>query len=89
MVFMRPQRLYLLDEPTAGLSPKAAQDIMERVHRFAKDGANRAILMVEHRLDLLAWIDRAVFLSQGCVKAETSDSRQFLNAEWLVKNYFE
>ena len=89
MVFMRPQRLYLLDEPTAGLSPKAAQDIMERVHRFAKDGANRAILMVEHRLDLLAWIDRAVFLSQGRVKSETSDSRQFLDANWLAKNYFQ
>ena len=89
MVFMRPQRLYLLDEPTAGLSPKAAQDIMEHVHRFAKDGANRAILMVEHRLDLLSWIDRAVFLSQGRVKSETSDSRQFLDANWLAKNYFE
>ena len=89
MVFMRPQRLYLLDEPTAGLSPKAAQDIMERVRRFAKDDAKRAILMVEHRLDLLAWIDRAVFLSQGRVKSETSDSRQFLDAEWLAKNYFE
>ena len=88
-VFIRPQRLYLLDEPTAGLSPKAAQDIMERVHRFAKDGANRAILMVEHRLDLLAWIDRAVFLSQGRVKSETSDPHQFLDANWLAKNYFE
>ena len=89
MVFMRPQRLYLLDEPTAGLSPKAAQDIMERVRRFAKDDAKRAILMVEHRLDLLAWIDRAVFLSQGRVKSETSDSRQFLDVDWLAKNYFE
>ena len=64
MVFLRPQRLYLLDEPTAGLSPKSAQDIIERVRRFAKEDAPRAILMVEHRLDLLAWIDRAVFLSQ-------------------------
>ena len=34
-------------------------------------------------------IDRAVFLSQGQVKAETSDSRQFLNSNWLSKNYFE
>ena len=89
MVFMRPQRLYLLDEPSAGLSPKSAQDIIERIRRFAKEDAKRAIVMVEHRLDLLAWIDRAVFLSQGRVKAETSDSSQFLNAEWLAKNYFE
>lgn len=89
MVFMRPQRLYLLDEPSAGLSPKSAQDIIERIRRFAKEDAKRAIVMVEHRLDLLSWIDRAVFLSQGRVKAETSDSRQFLNADWLAKNYFE
>ena len=89
MVFMRPQRLYLLDEPSAGLSPKSAQDIIERVRRFAKEDAKRAIVMVEHRLDLLSWIDRAVFLSQGRVKAETSDSRQFLDPNWLSKNYFE
>ena len=89
MVFMRPQRLYLLDEPSAGLSPKSAQDIIERICRFAKEDAKRAIVMVEHRLDLLSWIDRAVFLSQGRVKAETSDSRQFLDAGWLAKNYFE
>ena len=89
MVFMRPQRLYLLDEPSAGLSPKSAQDIIERVHRFAKEDAKRAIVMVEHRLDLLSWIDRAVFLSQGKVRSETSDAGQFLDADWLAKNYFE
>ena len=89
MVFMRPQRLYLLDEPSAGLSPKSAQDIIERVRRFAKEDAKRAIVMVEHRLDLLSWIDRAVFLSQGRIKAETSDSRQFLDPNWLSQNYFE
>lgn len=85
MVFMRPQRLYLLDEPSAGLSPKSAQDIIGRVRRFAKEDAKRAIVMVEHRLDLLSWIDRAVFLSQGEVKAETSDSRQFLDPNWLSR----
>ena len=89
MVFMRPQRLYLLDEPSAGLSPKSAQDIIERIRRFAKEDTKRAIVMVEHRLDLLSWIDRAVFLSQGQVKAETCDSRQFLDPNWLSKNYFE
>ena len=88
-VVYRPQRLYLLDEPSAGLSPKSAQDIIERVRRFAKEDAKRAIVMVEHRLDLLSWIDRAVFLSQGEVKAETSDSCQFLDPNWLSKNYFE
>ena len=27
--------------------------------------------------------------SQDRVKAETSDSRQFLDPDWLSKNYFE
>ena len=89
MVFLRPQRLYLLDEPSAGLAPKAAQDIIERVRCFAKDDSMRAILMVEHRLDLLSWIDRAVFLSQGQIKAVTADPHQFLNPSWLARNYFE
>ena len=89
MVFLRPAKLFLLDEPTAGLSPKAARDIVERIHRFAEDDATRAILMVEHRLDLLAWIDRAVFLSQGRIKSETSVPDQFLDSVWLAKNYFE
>ena len=43
----------------------------------------------EHNAPPVEGIDLAVFFSQGRVKAETSDSRQFLNPDWLVKNYFE
>lgn len=88
MVFLRPQKLYLLDEPTAGLSPKSARDIIECVRRFAKEDTERAILMIEHRLNLLSWIDSVVFLAQGRIKAETSDSHQFLDFEWITGNYF-
>lgn len=88
MVFLRPQRLYLLDEPTAGLSPKSARDIIDRVHQFATEDSTRAILMVEHRLDFLPWIDRAVFLSQGRILAESEEARQFLDSEWLANHVF-
>jgi ABC-type branched-subunit amino acid transport system ATPase component len=88
MVFLSPRKLYLLDEPTAGLSPVAAQDIMDRVRQFVKDDVTRSVLMVEHRLDLLSWVDRAVFLSQGKVKSETHDITLLQNADWLAKNYF-
>ena len=64
MVFLRPQKLYLLDEPTAGLSPKAAEDIIACVHQFAKDASARSILMVEHRLDLLGWVNDLFFLME-------------------------
>lgn len=56
MVFLRPQKLYLLDEPTAGLSPKAAEENISKIHEFA--GGLRSVVMVEHRLELLKWIVR-------------------------------
>lgn len=59
MVFLRPQKLYLLDEPTAGLSPKAAVEVMEKIRSFVELIGNlRAVLIVEHRLDLIGWVDR-------------------------------
>lgn len=58
MVFLRPQKLYLLDEPTAGLSPKAAGDIMGLVHRFLNEEAVRTVAVVEHRIDIVSWIER-------------------------------
>ena len=64
MVFLRPQKIYLLDEPTAGLSPKAAEDIIACVCNFVKDDYTRSILMVEHRLDLLGWVGEILFLPQ-------------------------
>lgn len=88
MVFLHPRPLYLLDEPTAGLSPKAAVDIMERVRRFCKADGGPAVLMVEHRLELLQWADRAIVLIQGKIKAETEDMSLLLDPHWLEKHYF-
>lgn len=88
MVFLRPQRLYLLDEPTAGLSPKSAIEIIGQIRHFAAENASRSILLVEHRLDLLMWVAHVVFMMQGIVKIETSDLRRFLSTNWLETNYF-
>ena len=88
MVLLHKKPLYLLDEPTAGLSPKAAVDIMERVRRFAQEDSNQTVLMVEHRLELLQWINRAVILIQGKVQAETTDASVLLDSQWMAKHYF-
>lgn len=64
MVFLRPQKLYLLDEPTAGLSPKAAEEIMQGVRSFVKNAECRSVGVVEHRIDLLEWVERTFLLSQ-------------------------
>lgn len=55
MVFLRPQKLYLLDEPTAGLSPKAAEFIISSIRCFG-EASMRGLLMIEHRLELLKWV---------------------------------
>ena len=52
MVFLHPQKLYLLDEPTAGLSPKAADLLFDRIFDCIQLRENRAILFVEHRMSL-------------------------------------
>ena len=88
MVLLRPRSLYLLDEPTAGLSPAAAADIMERLRHFREASGEISILMVEHRLELLQWIDRAVILIQGKIQAETDDAKVLLDSQWLEKHYF-
>lgn len=64
MVFLRPQKLYLLDEPTAGLSPKAAEEIVKRTQAFREQKSRNSIVMVEHRVDLLRWVYRIVNLTQ-------------------------
>ena len=88
MVLLLPRSLYLLDEPTAGLSPGAAADIMERLRGFRTENHDVAILLVEHRLELLQWIDRAVILIQGRIHAETDDAKVLLDSQWLEKHYF-
>jgi len=88
MVLLHPRSLYLLDEPTAGLSPGAAADIMERLKGFRTENNDVAILLVEHRLELLQWIDRAVILIQGKIHAETDDAKVLLDSQWLEKHYF-
>ena len=68
-VLVQDAPILLADEPTAHLSPEAA----DRLHAIlAEPGAERAVLVVDHRLDgLVAVIDRVVVLGRsGAVIAE-------------------
>ena len=57
MVFLRPQKLYLLDEPTAGLSPKAAEEIVAKIQAHFKQCLSSGFLLVEHRIDLFSQVN--------------------------------
>ncbi|CAH1651812.1 High-affinity branched-chain amino acid transport ATP-binding protein LivF [Hyphomicrobiales bacterium] len=64
MALMAKPRGLLLDEPTAGLSPKAAHELFDYIRRIAAEGI--AILMVEQNaLESLSVSDRAYVLVDG------------------------
>jgi branched-chain amino acid transport system ATP-binding protein len=64
MALMAAPRLMLLDEPSAGLSPSAAQELFELIKSLHRDGMT--IIMVEQNaLDALEIADRGYLLVDG------------------------
>jgi branched-chain amino acid transport system ATP-binding protein len=69
MALMNAPALLLLDEPTAGLSPRAAEELFATIVGLNQSGV--AILMVEQNaLEALAVSARAYVLVQGRVERE-------------------
>jgi branched-chain amino acid transport system ATP-binding protein len=63
----------LLDEPTSGVSTRDKTAIMDMLVRAAADVGIRAILLVEHDMDIVfGYADRIVALQQGRVLADTT-----------------
>ena len=88
MVLIRPVDLLLLDEPTAGLSPKAADTILESL-RCAQEEAGFTSIMVEHNLRLIqGWVTRILVMNQGRIVADCGDPASMLEAETLQGFYF-
>jgi ABC-2 type transport system ATP-binding protein len=63
--------LLLLDEPTVGLDVPSRQDIVEHVHRLAKDD-NIAVLWASHLIDEIYPDDKLIILHKGQIKAAGS-----------------
>jgi energy-coupling factor transporter ATP-binding protein EcfA2 len=77
-----------LDEPTAGLSPKAAAMILNAVRR-AQEQMGFACLLVEHNLRLVSdWVDRALIMQQGRIVGEVTDREKLRDRQYLEKHYF-
>jgi branched-chain amino acid transport system ATP-binding protein len=77
---MLAPKLIMLDEPTAGLSPKFCTLIFERVQAIAAQGI--AVLMVEQNArPALAIADRGVVLAQGRNRFEDGGPAMNANPE--------
>lgn len=58
--------LFLLDEPTAGVSPKMTQQVAELIRELKKEG--KTVLIVEHDLPFISGIcDRVIVMDVGKV----------------------
>jgi len=61
-------RLLLLDEPTAGMSPRETERTMHLIRQLAKDVA---VILVEHDMDVVMAIsDKISVMHQGAIIAE-------------------
>jgi len=77
MVLIRKPDLLLLDEPSAGLSPKFARDVLNKVKDLQKL-LKVSIILVEQRVREALFIsDRTLVLVDGFVVDEIKDGRAF------------
>ena len=66
---MGEARILLLDEPTAGVAPKLAQDIFKLLERL--NGEGLTIFVIEHRLEVLFnHVERVIVMHEGRVLVE-------------------
>jgi branched-chain amino acid transport system ATP-binding protein len=67
-IMLLSPRIYLIDEPTEGLMPKAVDEIGELIAGLAKDGA--AVVLVEQNLPLVrAVTTRVALMNNGRIEA--------------------
>ncbi len=78
-------RMLLLDEPSLGLSPKAAEQVFDLIRRLREEGLT--ILLVEQNVrQTLALSDRGYVLESGRIVLQGT-AGELLKSEFLVSTY--
>lgn len=82
VIAMKPQIL-ILDEPTAGLDPKAHADILRMIEAL-HDRENISILLVSHNMgDIARLADKVLVMDRGSLALTGTPAEVFANAEQL------
>ncbi|TSC79195.1 MAG: branched-chain amino acid transport system ATP-binding protein [Candidatus Peregrinibacteria bacterium Gr01-1014_25] len=80
------KELFLLDEPTAGVSPKMTQDVATLIRTLKENG--KTVLIVEHDLPFIARIcDRVIAMDLGAIVV-TGTPAQVKQSKELREMYF-
>jgi len=88
MVFIKEPKLLLLDEPTAGLAPTAASEILEQINR-AQQKRNMTTIVVEHNLHLLMeTVSRVLIMNQGNIVLDEPSPQKLIENREILEKYF-
>jgi len=86
MALIREPKLFLFDEPTGGLAPKAAKEVVDRI-LWLRDELGKTIVLVEQNARLALEIgDRAILLVSGRI-AFKGKTAELLSDKELGKRY--
>lgn len=88
MVLLKRPKVLLLDEPSAGLAPKLAKDILNKVQELNKR-LGITVLLVEQRVrEALQVAHRAIALVDGTFAGETDEPTRWLTEGALDAFFF-
>ena len=83
VIAMKPEVL-ILDEPTAGLNPKAHRDILDMV-RAIHEEENNIIILVSHDMDdIAAMSDRVLVMNKGTIVMNGTPGQVFARRDELT-----
>jgi len=89
MILMKKPKLLLLDEPSAGLSPKAAEQILACVSTAKEEMGIDTVCMVEHRLkESLPWASKLVVLVGGRIAHIGDNPQRLLDTPHGLEQYY-
>jgi ABC-2 type transport system ATP-binding protein len=78
---MHKPKLLLLDEPTAGVDPKARREFWDEIHRLAEDGLT--VLVSTHYMDEAERCHRIVYIAYGRIVAR-GEAEKIIEASGLT-----
>ncbi|AFA47485.1 ABC transporter ATP-binding protein [Acetobacterium woodii] len=76
MCTIKPPELILLDEHTAALDPKTAEDVMNFTERIVAKNHLTALMITHHLEDAIAYGNRLIMMDRGVVAHEFSGAEK-------------